>query len=105
MVPDQICTQMNLWELASSDRFVSGAVFHRIIVDERSASSSAFWVRPQELLSVRNVSSTLWVLSGRKLANTQHFRITLLDIEHLCKFGKLNNSTFCTVQETRHGGD
>ena len=30
----------------------------------------------------------------------QHFRVTLLAIEDLCKFDKLN--AFCTVQETRH---
>ncbi|KAL1253017.1 hypothetical protein QQF64_017710 [Cirrhinus molitorella] len=33
-VTDQTRTQINLWELAASNRSVSGAVFHRISVDE-----------------------------------------------------------------------
>ena len=39
-------------------------------------------------MTVQNVLSVLWVLLGRKLANIQHFRLTLLEIEDLCTFGK-----------------
>ena len=38
-----------------------------------------------------------------ELTNIRHFRVALLAIEHLCKFGKLN--AFCTVRGMRHGRD
>ena len=60
--------------------------------------SSAYCVGSQVPMSVQNVSQTLWILSGEKFVNIRHFRVTLLAIKHLCKFGKLN--VYCTEQET-----
>ena len=52
-------------------------------------------------ISVERFIDTVFL--GNKLANIRHFRVTLLAIEHLCKFAKRN--VFSTVKEMRLGRD
>ena len=59
-------------------------------------------MQPQVSVCAEHFIDTVDICQA-KIANIQHFRVTLREIEHLCQFGELK--AFYAVQEVRHRED